>query len=122
MYKNIAPILKSFIDKKSNSFINNKEMMLQKIEKLNSLLSEAELGGGQYHLDRLSKQGKLPVRKRIKLLLDPDPPFLEISPFAAHGTSYTVGGGCVVGVGLVAGKECVIFANDPSVLGGAMTV
>ena len=122
MYKNIAPILKSFIDKKSNSFINNKEMMLQKIEKLNSLLSEAELGGGQYHLDRLSKQGKLPVRKRIKLLLDPDTPFLEISPFAAHGTSYTVGGGCVVGVGLVAGKECVIFANDPSVLGGAMTV
>ena len=69
MYKNIAPILKSFIDKKSNSFINNKEMMLQKIEKLNSLLSEAELGGGQYHLDRLAKQGKLPVRKRIKLLL-----------------------------------------------------
>ncbi|MEC7479354.1 MAG: carboxyl transferase domain-containing protein, partial [Pseudomonadota bacterium] len=122
MYKNIAPILKSFIDKKSNSFINNKEMMLQKIEKLNSLLSEAELGGGQYHLDRLAKQGKLPVRKRIKLLLDPDTPFLEISPFAAHGTSYTVGGGCVVGVGLVAGKECVIFANDPSVLGGAMTV
>ena len=33
-----------------------------------------------------------------------------------------MGGGCVAGIGLVAGKECVIFANDPSVLGGAMTV
>ena len=122
MYKNIAPKLKSSIDRSSDSFIKNKEIMLEKIEKLNALLKEAELGGGQYHLDRLAKQGKLPVRDRIKLLLDPDTPFLEISPFAAHGTSYTVGGGCVVGVGLVAGKECVIFANDPSVLGGAMTV
>ena len=122
MYKNIAPKLKSSIDKSSDSFIKNKEIMLEKIGKLNALLKEAKLGGGQYHLDRLAKQGKLPVRDRVKLLLDPDTPFLEISPFAAHGTSYTVGGGCVVGVGLVAGKECVIFANDPSVLGGAMTV
>jgi len=122
MYKNIAPKLKSSIDRSSDSFIKNKEIMLEKIEKLNALLKEAELGGGQYHLDRLAKQGKLPVRDRVKLLLDPDTPFLEISPFAAHGTSYTVGGGCVVGIGLVAGKECVIFANDPSVLGGAMTV
>ena len=122
MYKNIAPKLKSSIDRSSDSFIKNKEIMLEKIEKLNALLKEAELGGGQYHLDRLAKQGKLPVRDRVKLLLDPDTPFLEISPFAAHGTSYTVGGGCVVGIGLVAGKECVIFANDPSVLAGAMTV
>ena len=122
MYKNIAPKLKSSIDRSSDSFIKNKEIMLEKIEKLNALLKEAELGGGQYHLDRLAKQGKLPVRDRVKLLLDPDTPFLEISPFAAYGTSYTVGGGCVVGIGLVAGKECVIFANDPSVLGGAMTV
>ena len=105
MYKNIAPKLKSSIDRSSDSFIKNKEIMLEKIEKLNALLKEAELGGGQYHLDRLAKQGKLPVRDRVKLLLDPDTPFLEISPFAAHGTSYTVGGGCVVGIGLVAGKE-----------------
>ncbi|GIS49151.1 MAG: hypothetical protein Ct9H90mP22_7390 [Gammaproteobacteria bacterium] len=49
------------------------------------MLKEAELGGGQYHLDRLAKQGKLPVRDRVKLLLDPDTPFLEISPFAAQG-------------------------------------
>ncbi len=49
-------------------------------------------------------------------------PFLEIAPFAAYGTDFTVGGGCVAGIGIVAGTECVIFANDPSVLAGAMTV
>ena len=122
MYKNIAPILKSTIDVKAESFLENKEMMLKKINELQNLLDEVELGGGQHHLDRLAAKGKLPVRERIKNLLDNDTPFLEVSPFAAWGTSFTVGGGCVAGIGLVAGKECVIFANDPSVLGGAMTV
>ena len=122
MYKNIAPQLKSNLDLDSDIFLKNKEMMLEKIDHLNSLLNEAELGGGQYHLDRLAARGKMPVRQRIKNLLDPDTPFLEISPYAAYGTTYTVGGGCVAGIGLVADKECVIFANDPSVLGGAMTV
>ena len=122
MYKNIAPILKSSIDVKAESFLENKDMMLEKINELQNLLDELELGGGQHHLDRLAAKGKLPVRERIKNLLDNDTPFLEISPFAAWGTSFTVGGGCVAGIGLVAGKECVIFANNPSVLGGAMTV
>ena len=122
MYKNIAPILKSSLDKTSNTFSAIKEMMLEKINELQQLLDEAELGGGQHHLDRLAARGKLPVRERIKNLLDQDTPFLEISPFAAWGTSFTVGGGCVAGIGLIADKECVIFANDPSVLGGAMTV
>ena len=122
MYKNIAPQLKSNLSLDSDTFLKNKEMMLEKIDHLNSLLDEAELGGGQYHLDRLAARGKMPVRQRIKNLLDPDTPFLEISPYAAYGTTYTVGGGCVAGIGLVADKECVIFANDPSVLGGAMTV
>ena len=122
MYKNIAPQLKSNLDLDSDAFLKNKEMMLEKIDHLNSLLDEAELGGGQYHLDRLAARGKMPVRQRIKNLLDPDTPFLEISPYAAYGTTYTVGGGCVAGIGLVADKECVIFANDPSVLGGAMPV
>ena len=122
MYKNIAPILKTNLDTSSDIFIKNKDMMLDKINYLNSLLKEVEMGGGQYHLDRLAAKGKMPVWDRVKNLLDQDAPFLELSPYAAWGTSYTVGGGCVGGIGVVAGKECVIFANDPSVLGGAMSV
>ncbi len=64
----------------------------------------------------------MPIRQRIMNVIDDDSPFLEISPFAGYGTDFTVGGGCVSGVGIVAGTECVIFANDPSVLAGAMTV
>ena len=120
--KNLAPILKSNIDQSSSQFQENKEVMLNKLEFLDDLLDQVELGGGKHHHERLAKRGKMPVRERVMKVLDPDTPFLEISPFAAYGTDYTVGGGCVSGVGVIAGVECVVFANDPSVKAGAMTV
>ncbi len=120
--KNIASEIKTNIDINSNEFIHNKNVMLKKINFLDELLDKAELGGGAYHHERLAKRGKMPVRERVFNLLDPDTPFLEIAPFAAYGTDFTVGGGCLAGIGIVAGTECVIFANDPSVLAGAMTV
>ena len=120
--KNIASEIKTNIDINSDEFIHNKDVMLKKINFLDELLDKAELGGGAYHHERLAKRGKMPVRERVFNLLDPDTPFLEIAPFAAYGTDFTVGGGCLAGIGIVAGTECVIFANDPSVLAGAMTV
>ena len=113
--KNIASKIKTNIDINSNEFIHNKNVMLKKINFLDELLDKAELGGGAYHHERLAKRGKMPVRERVFNLLDPDTPFLEIAPFAGYGTDFTVGGGCVAGIGIVAGTECVIFANDPSV-------
>ena len=120
--KNLAPKIKSNLNTNSKEFSQNKEMMLDKISFLDELLDKAKLGGGKHHHERLAKRGKMPVRERVFNLLDPDTPFLEIAPFAAYGTEFTVGGGCVCGIGVVAGTECVIFANDPSVLAGAMTV
>jgi len=121
--ENIAPKLKSTLDIKSEQFIKNKEMMLDKLRFLDGLLDLAEIGGGMHHHERLAKRGKMPVRQRVMNVLDPDTPFLEIQPYAAYGTNnYNVGGGCVSGIGIISGVECVIFANDPSVKAGAMTV
>ena len=121
--ENIAPKLKSTLDTRSEQFIKNKEMMLDKLKFLDGLLDLAEIGGGLHHHERLAKRGKMPVRERVMNVLDPDTPFLEIQPYAAYGTNnYNVGGGCVSGIGIISGVECVIFANDPSVKAGAMTV
>ena len=121
--ENITPKLKSTLDTKSEQFIKNKEMMLDKLKFLDGLLDLAEIGGGLHHHERLAKRGKMPVRERVMNVLDPDTPFLEIQPYAAYGTNnYNVGGGCVSGIGIISGVECVIFANDPSVKAGAMTV
>jgi acetyl-CoA carboxylase carboxyltransferase component len=117
----LAPPLRSSLDPRSPEFQENRDAMLKKLEEIDALLDEAELGGGPYHHERLAKRGKLPVRERIALALDPDSPFLEISPLAAYNSSYTIGGGAVLGIGVIAGVECVIFANDPTVLGGALT-
>jgi len=120
--KNIAPLIRSNLDTKSKEYQNNKVMMLEKLNFIDDLLDQAELGGGAYHHERLAKRGKMPIRERIMNVIDDDSPFLEISPFAGYGTDYTVGGGCVSGIGIVSGVECVIFGNDPSVKAGAMTV
>jgi acetyl-CoA carboxylase carboxyltransferase component len=121
--ENISPKIKTNLDTRSDQYRINKEMMLEKLDFLDGLLDLAEIGGGMHHHDRLAKRGKMPVRERVLNVLDQDSPFLEIQPFAAYGTNnYNVGGGCVSGVGIISGVECVIFANDPTVKAGAMTV
>ncbi|TMQ59209.1 MAG: methylcrotonoyl-CoA carboxylase [Candidatus Eisenbacteria bacterium] len=68
------------------------------------------------HRDR----GKLLVRERIERLLDPDTPFLELSPLAATGlyNDEIPAAGIVTGIGVISGRECVIVANDATVKGG----
>ena len=112
--------LKSDIDNKSEEFTNYKAAMLEKLDGIEDLLDYVELGGGMHHHERLAARGKMPVRERIANFLDPDTPFLEISSLAAYASDYPIGGGCVAGIGIVAGTEVVIFANDPTVLAGAM--
>ncbi len=117
----LAPPVRSTLDARSPEFQENRDAMLKKLEEIDALLDEAERGGGAQHHERLARRGKLPVRERIALALDPDSPFLEISSLAGYNSSYAVGGGAVLGIGVIAGVECVIFANDPTVLGGALT-
>ena len=64
-------------------------------------------------MERLRARGKLPVRERIAHVLDPDSPFLEISPLAGYDSDYAMGGGMVVGIGVIAGVECVDPGQRP---------
>ena len=84
-------------------------------------LAIARAGGGERSIARHRQRGKLLIRERIELLLDPDSPFLELSPLSGWGTDYAVGGGFVSGIGVVSGTECVVVGNDPTVMGGAIT-
>jgi acetyl-CoA carboxylase carboxyltransferase component len=117
----LAPPLRSTLQTRSAEFTENRDAMLERLAEIEGLLDQAEAGGGPDAHVRLAKRGKLSVRKRIALALDPDSPFLEISSLAAYNSDYAIGGGAVCGIGVIAGIECVIFANDPTVLGGALT-
>jgi acetyl-CoA carboxylase carboxyltransferase component len=111
----------SVLDPESPQFRQNRDDVLEQIAELDALLDQAAGGGGPAATERLRGRGKLPVRERIAMVLDEDSPFLEISPLAGYGSDYELGGGIVCGIGIIAGTDCVIVANDPTVLGGAVT-
>jgi acetyl-CoA carboxylase carboxyltransferase component len=115
------PLLPTNVDPHDPSFKANRAGMLSLLEEVEGLLEQASRGGGEKAIERHRGRGKLLVRERVALLLDPDTPFLELSPLAGYQTDYNVGGGMVLGIGVVEGTECVIVANDPTDLGGAMT-
>lgn len=117
----LAPPLVSNLNTASAQFHKNRTDMLEQLVVIDSLLDETEAGGGQKAMDRMRSRNKLPVRERIANVLDPDSSFLEISALAGYDSEYAMGGGMVVGIGVIAGTECLIMANDPSVLGGALT-
>src|SRR6266700_1117961 len=116
-----ASVLPSAVDPHSEEFRGNRDKMLGLLAEIERLLQQASLGGGQQAAERHRGRGKLLVRERIALLLDPDSPFLELSPLAGYQIYYAVGGGMVLGIGVVEGTECVIVGNDQTDLGGAMT-
>nr|WP_242608965.1 carboxyl transferase domain-containing protein [Actinomadura formosensis] len=93
--------------------------MLEKLAALDAEHAKALEGGGEKYLARHRKRGKMLARERIELLLDPDSPFLELSPLAAWGGDFPVGASVVTGIGVVEGVECMIVANDPTVRGGS---
>ena len=81
-------------------------------------------GGGKSGAERQRKLGRLPVRERLTLLLDPERPFLELGLWAAHQMYPDWGdvpaAGVVSGIGWVYGHPCMIVANDATVKAGAM--
>ena len=78
-------------------------------------------GEGAGLRERHEARGKIMVRERIDLLLDPGAPFLELSPLAAYGLygDEVPGAGIVTGIGIVQGRACMLIANDATVKGGS---
>jgi 3-methylcrotonyl-CoA carboxylase beta subunit len=114
-------ILDSQIDPQDASFLANAERNRALAQQLRTRLAVARAGGSERARQRHAEQGKLFVRTRIDKLLDEGSPFLELSPLAAWElyAGEAPGAGIVTGIGRVAGRECLIVANDATVKGGA---
>jgi acetyl-CoA carboxylase carboxyltransferase component len=69
--------------------------------------------------DKLKEEGKLFVRDRLKLLLDPGTEFQEDFLFARNQEADTPADGVVTGVGTVAGRTVCVMANDYTVKAGS---
>jgi 3-methylcrotonyl-CoA carboxylase beta subunit len=87
---------------------------------LRERLAQVRQGGDAAARERHVGRGKLLPRDRVDRLLDPGSPFLELAPLAAWELydDPVPAAGIITGIGRVAGKECMIVANDATVKGG----
>jgi 3-methylcrotonyl-CoA carboxylase beta subunit len=100
--------------------VHNAQAHAVLVAELGERLAKARLGGPASARHRHVERGKLLPRDRVDSLLDPSSPFLELSPLAATGMygDEAPAAGIITGTGRVAGRECMIVANDATVKGG----
>ena len=119
------PVLRTKINPQSDAFAANSQRM-------RDLLAEVQRLEGMVIAESESKRAKFEKRKqilpreRVARLLDRGTPFLELSRLAGlnmhddDGKKSVLGGGSIIGIGVVAGKRCVVSVNDSAVKGGTV--
>ncbi len=112
--------IESRVNTASEEFRRNREVMEAAVRHLRERIEQVRLGGPQEARTRHTSRGKLLVRERIRRLLDPGTPFLELSALAAFGMydDDAPAAGLVTGIGRLMGREAVVVANDATVKGG----
>ena len=113
--------LQSHIDLASRESLDNREHHLGILGEFRRRLETVQQGGPEASVKRHKGRGKLTARERIQILIDPESPFLELSPLAAWDM-YDNGApsaGMVTGIGVVSGQECMIIANDATIKAGS---
>ncbi|SFS51553.1 acyl-CoA carboxylase subunit beta [Lutibacter maritimus] len=101
--------------------------MESKIEKLNSRIALAYLGGGEARIEKQHAKKKLTARERIHYLLDENS-FEEMGVLVTHRCTdfgmedhLIFGDGVVTGYGTINGRLVYVFAQDFTVFGGALS-
>ena len=113
-------IIKTSVNTQSGEFKANAAAMQSLVDDLHDKVSTVAQGGDEKARKKHLARGKLLPRDRIRHLCDPGSPFLELSQLAAWGMydDAVPGAGIITGIGRIAGRECVIVANDATVKGG----
>src|SRR6266404_6807426 len=103
-------------------FRENVRAMEERVEDLRRRLARVREMGPAESRRRHTARGKLLVRDRIERLVDPETPFLELSPLAACGMydDEAPAASLVTGIGVIQGREVMILANDATVKGGTL--
>ncbi len=113
-------VIRSRINPNSPEFKENYEYNRAKAEEYRRILEEVRHKRSERAVRLHRERGKLLARERVERLIDPNSPFLELSPLAAYGmyNDEVPQAGIITGIGIIEGKEAVIVANDATVKGG----
>jgi len=115
-------VIESRIDTTGDEYKANYAHMEKLVADLKAELKKAREERSEKAIKRNEELGKLPVQKRLDLLLDRNTPWLEIAPLAARGMydNKVHGAGSRMGIGVVQGREVFVHANDPMIKGGTV--
>ncbi len=109
--------------KEDQTYLQREDYYKNLIRKLNAEKERIKLGGGKKAIEKHKAKGKLTARERIKLLVDNESDFVELSTFAAYNMYNEYGGapssGTIYGIGRINKKYNIIVANDATVKAGA---
>lgn len=97
-----------------------------KLQDLQNRREKTQLGGGAKRIERQHAANKLTARERLDLLLDPNS-FVETDMFIKNRCTdfgmdevETPGEGVITGYGTIDGRQVFVYAQDATVLGGAL--
>src|SRR5437762_10804003 len=112
--------LRSKLNPRGEEFRANAERMRKLVADLREKVGLVTQGGDEGARKKHLARGKMLPRERVRALLDPGSPFLEVGQLAAWGM---YGGdvhsaSIICGIGRVSGRECVVVANDATIKGG----
>ena len=119
------PALRSKVNAKSSAFAANAQRMHSLLDEV-TRLQDIVIAESESKRAKFEQRGQLLPRERVARLLDRGSPFLELSRLAGlnmhddDGKKSVMGGGSIVGIGVVAGRRCMITANDSAVKGGTI--
>ncbi|MBK9521804.1 MAG: acyl-CoA carboxylase subunit beta [Rhodocyclaceae bacterium] len=119
------PQLVSRLNPRAESFVANVARMTERLGEVRALEQKVRDESSSKR-DKFEKRNALLPRERIAQLIDRGSDFLEISSLAGlgmhddDGKKSVLGGGLIVGIGVVAGKRCMISASDSAIKGGTI--
>ncbi len=106
--------MKSDVSATSEEYRQNRDAYARRIADLHTRRAAACLGGPERARQLHKERKQLLPRERIAVVLDPGSPFLEFCQLAGEGMYEGVppGGSIITGVGMVAGRPCMLIVND----------
>ena len=101
------PVIKSQLNPRSEEFRANAARMKGLVADLREKVARVTQGGDEASRKRHVSRGKLLPRERVRTLLDPGSPFLEVGQLAAYGMygDEAPGAGIITGIGRIAGRR-----------------
>ncbi|WBQ09644.1 hypothetical protein L2D01_12205 [Hyphomonadaceae bacterium ML37] len=119
------PQIVSRLNPASDDFSAARDAMMEKLAEARGLEDKVRANSASKR-ERFTERGQILPRERVALLVDRGAPFLELSALAGlkmhddDGGRGASGGGSIIGIGVVAGKRCLVSASDSAIKGGTV--